>query len=457
VIPRPRLAAGPKAWDYSGVCRAPMRLLAAGVNHKSAPIEVREKLALTSARQAGALRWLVALPEVAEALLLNTCNRSELYVVESGCGAGADMEQLICRDTGTTPDAVRPHLYFHEDQSAAQHLFEVASGADSMVLGECEIMGQVKEAADLARGAGALGMALSRLTDTALQTGKRARRETTIDQGCASVASVGVSLARQICGDLGRSAVLLVGAGETAELTLQRLMDAGARRIFIANRTPGRATILAETHCGQAVPFEEIGATMVEMDVVLTSTSAPHAIIHTASMREVVRRRHSRPLFIIDLAVPRDVEPDVGDLDNVFLYNIDSLQEAVEEALRGRESQLPRVRQICAEASAEFWAWAASLDLVPTMVQLRRKAEAVRLREYERALQEMGQLNTRQQKQLHLLTKRLVQGLLDEPLSRLRARACDGDGLAYLAVLRELFRLPEPGPEDAESEGGDAE
>jgi glutamyl-tRNA reductase len=441
-----------------------MRLLAAGVNHKSAPVEIRERLALHPQRQTEALQDLVALPDVAETFVLSTCNRFELYVAESACSTGVGIDQLISHVTGVPLHEARPHLYAHEGQAVAQHLFEVASGADSMVIGECEIMGQVKEAADLARGAGTLGTALSRLTDTALQTGKRARRETTIDQGCASVASVAVSLARQICGDPRRATVLLVGAGETAELTLQRLLDGGTEHVFIANRTPGRATILAETYGGHAVPFEGLYEAMVDADVVIASTSAPHAIIHAEPMRQVVRKRGARPLFVIDLAVPRDVEPEAGELENVFVYNIDSLQEAVEEALRGRESQVPRVRSICEEAAREFWAWAASLDLVPTMLQLREKAEAIRQREYEQALRDMGQLNAKQQKQLHLLTKRLVQGIIDEPLSQLRSRACDGDGLAYLTVLRELFGLEDgaspPAPlrpgEGSQAEEGDA-
>ncbi len=435
-----------------------MRLLAGGVSHKSAPVEIRERLALHPQRQAQALRDLVALPDVAEAFVLSTCNRFELYVAESPCSTGLGTDQLVTRMTGVPLADIRPHLYAHEDEVAARHLFEVASGADSMVIGECEIMGQVKEAADLARAAGTLGTVLTRLTDTALQTGKRARRETTIDQGCASVASVAVSLARQICGDPRRTTVLLIGAGETAELTLQRLIDGGTEHVFIANRTPGRATALAETYGGHAVPFDAIYETMVEADVVIASTSAPHAVVHAEPMRQVVRRRGARPLFMIDLAVPRDIEPESGDLDGVFVYNIDSLQEAVEEALRGRGSQLPRVREICAEAAQEFRTWAGSLDLVPTLLELREQAEGIRQREYERALRDMGQLNARQRKQLHLLTKRLVQGLIDAPLSRLRSKACDGDGLAYLAATRELFGLAEPSSPAPlpEGEGGTA-
>jgi glutamyl-tRNA reductase len=432
-----------------------MRLLAAGVSHKSAPVEIRERLALPAQRQTDALRDLVALPDVAEAFVLSTCNRFELYAAESPCSTGIGIDQLVARFTGVPLGEVRPHLYTQEDEAAARHLFEVASGADSMVIGECEIMGQVKDAADLARGAGTLGMVLSRLTDTALQAGKRARRETTIDQGCASVASVAVSLARQICGDPRRMTALLVGAGETAELTLQRLMDGGTERVFIANRTPGRATALAQTYGGHAIAFEGLYETMAEADVVIASTSAPHAVVHAEPMRQVVRKRGARPLFMIDLAVPRDIEPEAADLDNVFVYNIDSLQEAVEEALRGRESQLPRVRAICAETARDFRTWAASLELLPTMLELRDRAEAIRQREYDQALHDMGQLNAKQQKQLHLLTKRLVQGLIDAPISRLRAKACDGDGLAYLAAMRELFGLDSQAPASLAVEAGD--
>ncbi len=433
-----------------------MQLLAAGLNHKTAPIEVRERLALHPTRQLEVLRELCAHSDVAECLLLNTCNRFEIYVVAPVCQAGLDVHELTARVTNTDVRAFDEHLYVYDGVHAARHLFEVASGADSMVLGETEIMGQVKQAADIARAAGTLGTALSRLTDTALQAAKRARGETSIDDGCASVASIAVGLARQICGDPCRSTVLLLGAGETAELTLQRLMDCGTPCVFVANRTLSRARGLAEACGGQVVPFADIYQAMAETDVVIASTSAPHPVVHAEQMRQVVRDRGARPLFVIDLAVPRDVEPQVGDLENVFLYNIDSLQEAVDEALKHRASQLPRVKQICAEAAAEYWAWASSLDLMPTILGLRDRAESIRQEEFDRALGLMGDLTPRQRKHLHLLTKRLVQGLIGEPLQRLRRRACEGDGLAYLSMLQELFDLSE-GERDGAERGDDSE
>jgi len=418
-----------------------MRLLASGVSHKTAPIEVRERLALHPQRQADVLRGLVAHPDCQEALVLSTCNRFELFVTESVCRTGLVIGDLIEQATGVPHEEAKPHLYTHEGLAAAKHLFEVACGADSMVLGESEIMGQVKAAADVARGAGTLGTVLSRLTDTALATGKRVRSGTRIDQGCASVASVGVSLARQICGDPGKTTALLIGAGETAELTLNRLIDCGTDRVYIANRTASRARRLADKCGGVVTDFDAIYEVMVEADVVIASTSAPHAVVRAEPMRQVVRERHARPLFLIDLAVPRDVEPGVERLDNVFLYNIDSLQEAVTEALADRERELPAVRAICADAATEFWGWAASLDLLPTMLELRGKAEAVREQELEKALRNMGELSPKQRKHMHLLTKRIVQGLINDPLNRLRTKACDGNGIAYLEVLRELFDL----------------
>jgi glutamyl-tRNA reductase len=217
----------------------------------------------------------------------------------------------------------------------------------------------------------------------------------------------------------------------------------GTRKVFIANRTLSRARGLAESFGGHAIPLSDLYEAMVEADVVVASTHAPHPIIREPEMRSVVRARGARPLFLIDLAVPRDVDPAVGNLENVFLYDIDSLEGSIADALRGRESQLPRVREICGEAAEEFWTWAASLDLVPTLLQLRERAEAVRQRELDRALALMGELTPRQQKHLHLLTKRIVQGLIHGPLDRVRAKAANGDGAAYLSVLRELFSLDE--------------
>jgi glutamyl-tRNA reductase len=430
-----------------------MRLLAAGVNHKTAPVAVREKLALHPDHQAEVLRNLAEHPDVAEALILSTCNRFELYVVESVCQTGLPIEDLVAEAAHTEPEVVGPHLYTLENLEAARHLFGVASGADSMVLGECEIMGQVRDAADIARGARTLGTVLTRLTDYALQTGKRARNETSIDQGCVSLASIAVSLSRQICGDPRRMTVLVVGAGDTAELTLKRLVECGTRKVFVANRTLARAVRLAEEFGGQAIPLSGIYEAMAEADVVIASTHAPHPIVREPEMRPVVRARGARPLFLIDLAVPRDIDPTVGNLENVFVYDLDSLEAAVTDALRGRESQLPRVKEICAEAAGEFWAWAASLDLLPTLLELREKAEALRKQELERAVALMGDLSPRQQKHLHLLSKRIVQGLIGEPLDRLRSKACEGDGLAYLSVLRELFDLTES---ESEAAGADA-
>ncbi|MGQ9732693.1 MAG: glutamyl-tRNA reductase [Candidatus Zipacnadales bacterium] len=437
-----------------------MRLLAGGVNHRSAPVEVRERLALRPPQQIAALRDVIRLPQVAEALTLSTCNRLELYVVESPCSGTLLLDQLVTQITGVPLEELSRYLYVYEDRAAAQHLCEVASGADSMVIGECEIMGQVKEAAELARTAGTLGTVLTRLAELALQAGKRARTETGIDEGCASVASVALSLARQICGDLKRTVVLLVGAGETAELVLQRLLEGGTKQVLIANRTLERATELAKMYGGTAIALHDIYEIMTEADVVISSTGAPHPVIHAEPMRTVVRARGGRPLFMIDLAVPRDVEPATGNWENVFLYNIDSLQQIVHEALREREGQLPRVREICADQAEKFWAWAASLELVPTMLELRARAEALRQQELEHALKQMGHLTVKQQKHLHLLTKRLVQAIIEEPLTRLRAKACEGDGLTYLNVIRELFGLdrspaPFPPPSPESNDEGD--
>jgi glutamyl-tRNA reductase len=252
-----------------------------------------------------------------------------------------------------------------------------------------------------------------------------------------------VSLCRQICGDPRRTTVLVVGAGETAELTLQRLVESGTRRVFIANRTLARAEELAESFGGRAIVLSDIYEVMAEADVVIASTHAPHPIVREPQMRPVVRARGARPLFLIDLAVPRDVEPAVGNLENVFLYDIDSLEGSVADALRGREGQLPRVREICGDAAEEFWGWAASLDLVPTLLELRERAEVVRQRELDRVLALMGELTPRQQRHLHLLTKRIVRRLIGGPLDRARAKAGEGNGAAYLSVLRDLFSLNE--------------
>ena len=254
----------------------------------------------------------------------------------------------------------------------------------------------------------------------------------------------------------------VVGAGYVGSTCAQlAAMKNLAREVVLIDVLGGRAQGIA-LDLNQMAAVEGFQARVVgtgdpeataDSDVVIASTSAPHAVIREEPMRQVVRDRGARPLFLVDLAVPRDVEPGVDDLENVFVYNIDSLQAAVTEALAGRERELPRVREICDETGREFWTWAASLDLMPTVVQLREKAEVVRQQEFERALAQMGNLTSKQQKHVHLLTKRIVQGLIGEPLSRLRTKACDGNGTAYLSILRELFDLPEGDPDALAARG----
>lgn len=331
-----------------------LRLLVVGVTHKTAPVEMRERLALSAEKQA---RLAARLRECGtkEFLVLNTCNRVEIYAATAGNGDAstiasqlAAVEEIPDSDLGTA-------LLMHADSEAVQHLFEVASGLDSQMVGETEILGQVKEAYDAASKAGTLGSALNRVFQKAFQSAKVVRSQTAIGEGQVSVATVAVELARQIFGDLGRSKVLVVGAGDIAEKTVKALKSRQAGAVSIANRTFERAQALAAELGATALPFERMTASLVDFDIVVCSSSSPGFLITLPGLYDAMRRRPTRPMFLIDLALPRDIDPGIGELPNVFLYNLDDLGKIVEENIASRRSEIDRGRALIAERASAVW------------------------------------------------------------------------------------------------------
>lgn len=426
-------------------------LLALGVSHKTAPLELRERLALTEGRAAGVLRQLVERDEVLEAAAISTCNRTELYLfADDGVGAESLALGLLAREAETRPTDLVGHLYSLRSSAAAEHLMRVTSGLDSMIIGESEVQGQVKRAYELALVEGATGPVLNRLFRAALAAGKRARTETAISTRSASVSSVAVDLAQRTLGDLDDRRVLVVGAGETAELTARALAAKGVNAIFIANRHYDRAIGLAQRFGGQAVRFENLPEEMQSADIVVASTSSPHHVIEDEALSEVMDARDHRPLLLIDLAVPRDIHPACRDLTGVSLYDMDDLQSLAERNVSGREAETRHVEAILRAEHARFDGWLSAQDTTATLAALRRRADDV----VERVLEENDRrwqgLTEDDRERLRVAMRSIAQRLLHEPTMRLKRSASEGEAYVKVAVLRELFGLdPSSEPLDA--------
>jgi glutamyl-tRNA reductase len=419
-----------------------MYFLAVGVNHKTAPVEVRERLNLSGEHRLEVLQKLVARPPLTEVAALSTCNRTEIYAIGP---EAADVEAEL---TGflqfRLPPGCRlePYLYRMAGLEAVQHLFRVVSGLDSMILGEAQILGQVKEAFHAALNANSLGVHLGKLFRQAVEVGKRVRTETGIGQNAVSVSYAAVELARHIFGDLTGKAVLIIGAGETGELTARTLAAHGATAILVANRTYERALELAARFGGEAFSFDALPDCLDRTDIVISSTGAPHVVLDLELVRQAMRRRRQRPLFLIDIAVPRDVDPQVNDLDNVYLYDIDDLQTVVERNLARREQEIERVERIIAEETAAFSHWWAERRMVPMIRALKAHGDEIRERELKRLFHRLPHLSDRDRELIRASARVMVNRLLHQPVVGLKEASEEGSrGTLYGEVLRKLFRL----------------
>jgi glutamyl-tRNA reductase len=421
-------------------------LLALGISHKTAPLVLRERVALTEGRAAGALRELVAAPEVAEATAISTCNRTELYLSASDpVGAESLALGVLAREAGTPPTELVGHLYSLRGAEAAMHLFRVTAGLDSMILGEAEIQGQVKRAYELALVEGASGPILNRLFRGALAAGKRARSETAITKRGVSVPSVAVELAQRALGDLSSRLVLVVGAGETAELTARALAGRGVEPAFIANRRYDRAIGLAQRFGGRAIRFEDLPEQIERADIVVASTASPHHVIERQELDQVMRARRGRPVLLIDLAVPRDIQPDCRDLDGVSLYDMDDLQALVERNASGREAEARKAEGILRTELAGFERWLGSQDVVSTVAALRARADEIVSRVLVENEPRWTSLAEADRERVEAMARAIAGRLLHEPTLRLKRAAGDDDAYLLVTALRELFGL------DAES------
>ncbi len=416
-------------------------LLALGISHKTAGVELRERLALTEAAAVQFAGEAVQTPEVREAVAISTCNRTELYlVVGEAVRAEADVLGLLAARAGIRPTALAGSIYSPRNCDAARQLFRVTAGLESMVVGEAEIQGQVKRSYEAALREGHTGALSNRLFAAALTTGKRVRSETSIGSSRVSVPSVAVDLAARVLGSLENRHVTILGAGETSELTAQALADQGAGTIFVANRHADRALGLAQRFGGTVVGLERLPDQLTVADIVVCSTASPHAIVGVEELELVVERRAGRPLLLIDIAVPRDVDPRCGELPGVTLYDIDDLQEVVERNLSTRTAEVPRAMEIVEEEIHRFARWLGQLDTLPTISALHEQATAL----VEQILAEnegrWESASKRDLARVDAIARAVAKRLLHEPTIRLRSLS-EERGHGSLELVRELFGL----------------
>jgi glutamyl-tRNA reductase len=418
-----------------------------GVSHHGAPLDVRERLAFRGTEVLPTLSRLREQAAVREGVLLSTCNRTELYLVDGPADAVAEGWRLLSERLGADASA---YGYVRRDRDAAAHLFRVASGMDSLVVGEAQIHGQVRDAWESSRAAS--GTVLNRLFQSALLVGGRVRSETTLGHGALSVSTAAVQLAKKIFGGLAGRRAMVLGAGEMAELALASLQQEGVHAAIVANRTFERATELAAQYGASAVRYDEAWDALAEVDLLLCSTAAPRPVVSVERVRAAVEVRGDRPLCILDIAMPRDVDPAVRTLDNVFLYDMDDLHAVVSSNLARRHGALPAAEAVIGAEVEKYWQWVAGLAAVPVLTQFRDEMNRVRERELAAALRRLPDLTPEQRAAVEHFSQSLMNKFLHEPSVRLRAAAANGRGLGVVDAARYLFAL-----DDREEAPGAAE
>jgi glutamyl-tRNA reductase len=411
-------------------------LIVVGMSHRGASVEVREKVALNAAEARGAIERLQELTRAREAVVLSTCNRTEFYFIEADADAAPAVWDLMATRLGAEASG---YGYVLRDREAVSHLFAVASGLDSMVLGEAQIHGQVRDAWENSRAYS--GAVLNRAFQTALLVSGRIRNETAIARGAASVSSAAVQLSKQIFGSLSGRRAMVLGAGEMAELALECLAAEGVRTAIVANRTYERATEVAARHGATAMHYDDCWTQLAQVDLLLCSTAAPHPIVLTDHIRPSLDARGDRPLCVLDIALPRDVDPAVGELDNVFLYNIDDLQAVIASSLERRRSNLPTAEQLIASETERYWEWLAGLEAVPVVTQFRSRMEQLREQEVAEALKKLQHLTVEDREAIERLSRAMMNKFMHEPSVRLKAAAANGRGLGIVDAARYLFGL----------------
>lgn len=417
-----------------------MHLTIVGLSHKTAPIEIREKLTFPLKQQGAALAALTESADISEAVILSTCNRTEIYAV-SGSDAGSDaVIDFLCSYHGLERHDLARYLYVLEGQAVVKHLFRVVSSLDSMVVGEAQILHQAKEAYDAACDGQSARRIFHKLFRQSFEVGKRVRTETSIGESAVSISYAAVELAKKVFNTLEGRTILVLGAGKMSELTAKHLVSNGVRSVLVANRTYERAVELAEKFEGTPIGYNELFERMRTADIVISSTSAPHYVIGKEQIAGVMKGRRS-PLFLIDIAVPRDIDPAVNDLSNAFVYDIDDLNGVVQSNLEERMREAGRAEAIVDEELAAFESWLDTMEVVPTIAAMRADAERMRQEEYAKALKRLGGLSERELATVEALSHAIVNKMMHGPTTRLRQAAAEKDGYEYVEAARRLFAL----------------
>jgi glutamyl-tRNA reductase len=427
-----------------------MKIALIGVNHKTAPVEVRERFAVPDSRLSDATRRLAQYPGIEEGMIVSTCNRVE-FLARTANGTVPDLRGYLRDLFQADMGPFEKYLYEYHEKQAVRHLFRVTSSLDSMVLGEPQILGQVKASYAAARAVGAVHSHLDVLVTRAFGVAKRVRTETAVGSAAVSVASIAVELAEKIFGSLQDKTVYLVGAGKMSELAARHLMAHGAAAIFVANRTHDRAVELAAKFGGQAIRFEQLYETADKADIVITSTGAPVTIFRREHGEAFLARRKNRPMFFIDIAVPRDVDPAMNRLDGIFVYDIDDLQSVVASHVADRQREAAKAETIIESEVVRFSSHQQSLEVVPTIVSLQEHLENIRQAEVDRQRGRLGPLSVEQENAIEAMTRGIVNKVLHTPISTLKTAARDPEATTVVELIRRIFNLRD-NPQDADAE-----
>ncbi len=418
-----------------------MKLAIVGVSHKTAPVELRESLAF-GGDVAPALEAIVSCEGVEEAMILSTCNRVEIALAAAGDADPAPLGWgFFVSRQGVPQDALASAIYRYEGRDAIRHLFRVASSLDSMVVGEPQILGQLKQAYNAAKQCGALHGWMDGLVSRAFSVAKRVRSETGIGQMAVSVSYAAVELARKIFGSLNGRSVMIIGAGKMSELAARHLRRSGRARIFVANRTPERAAEMAKLFQGTAVDYAELGAVLPDMDIVIASSAAPHYILTREEMQRVIAARRNRPMFLIDIAVPRNIEPSVNEIDNVFLYDVDDLREVVDANLQERGKAAERAEAVVEEEVDRMMARLNVAEVTPDIVRFQEQLEHIRAAEMEKVRRKFGPFTPRQEEAMEALTRAILNKVAHGPITQLRHHAGKPEEAHMVAAIRKAFHL----------------
>lgn len=421
---------------------AEANLILVGVNHKTTPVEIREKLAFTKGKIEESVDRLLNFPDIIEHTILSTCNRVEIYARANGQNSAIQsIKQFICDFHGLSAVQLEEHFYSYSNEAAIEHLFRVSSSLDSMILGEAQILGQVKDAYSLAKDLRSTGLVLNQLFEKAFSIAKKVREETGIAERSVSISSAAVELAQKIFDDLENHTVMLVGTGEMAELAAKHLISYGVKTVYVTSRTYDRAASLARTLNGSALDFVAFKGELHRADIVISSTSASSFIIKKEMVEKAIRDRKNKPMFFIDIAVPRDIEPDINHLENVYLYDIDDLHVVVSANIKEREKEAENAMNLISQEVTKFNNWVGSLDAVPTIVEIRKKADNIRKQELEKSLKKIPHLSEDDKYLLRQMTSSIINKILHKPTIKLKKKTQSEDGHIYLKAIRHLFHL----------------